>query len=124
MRKEEKQKRIIGPAVLLLIIFIFSGLYLVEIQLNDLTRDSEFTKILNIKRDQETKEVMLYFMGEDNALGKWAYLKYDVNESEITISVAENRNLHIPYKKWYVVMTDNLNDAKTAAERYYAEFFH
>lgn len=112
MRKQEKQKKVIGPALLLFIVFVFSGLYLADVQLNDLTQEREFSKILNIRRDPATKEVAAYFIGGERALGKWEYFHYEVNASEITISVAKNRIWHVPYKKWYA-----------AALQYYAEFF-
>lgn len=123
LHKTEKQKNFFGYAILLLFVFIFSGIVVVEVQLNDLTRESDFAKVLNIKRNRDTQEVVVYFMGETNDIGKVDYLKVDLNESEIIVMVADDRNIKFPYKKWYLEGINVVDNLKEKAKQYYAEFF-
>lgn len=65
MRKAERdRRRNFAYAVAGLFLFIFCGVILVEMQLNQLTADSGFTKVLNIRRGQAADSVDIYCMGE------------------------------------------------------------
>lgn len=58
-------------AVFFFAVFVVSGVMAAEIQLNELTLESDFSRTFNMKRDQKENEAFLYLFGERISLGHW-----------------------------------------------------
>lgn len=115
MRKEIKQQRKqFITAIFLLFLFIMVGTCLAEVQMNGLTMESAFSKILNIRYGQDANgsEVTVYVLGE-------CLETSDIDAPLINTDVEYLKRE--AYEYWQVarIAVKNMNQL---VEKYYIEF--
>lgn len=92
--REVRRKFIYGIGILF--VFIAAGIFAVETQLNTLTLESEFAKVLNLKRDQTAKELSFYFLGERISLGEWEMPTAELKDDYIVVRLGGEKETAWP----------------------------
>lgn len=100
MHKTAKEIRwIFGRGIVFLFIFILLGIFTVEMQLNELTLESDFAKVLNIRQEQKTQDYTIYLMGDQANIGRWALPEVKLEQDKVIITLDHKRQLIVPMKE-------------------------
>lgn len=72
---------------------------MVEMQLNELTLESNFVKVLNIRQEQKTKEYTMYLLGDRANIGHFTLPEVKMEQDKVVIALGSERQLVVPLKE-------------------------
>lgn len=84
-----------ASGVVCLLLFILLGIVAVEMQLNTLTLESDFAKVLNLRRNQESKTVSAYIFGEQVSLGEWKYPSAEMIAGDFVLALSADKQVRV-----------------------------
>lgn len=120
MHKTAKEIRCnFGRGIALLFIFILLGIFMVETQLNELTLEDDFAKVLNLRREQKTEDYTFYLLGDQINIGHWAIPEVKIEQDKVVIVFGSERQVVVPLKDLRDNMTKWTEGSLQQAEEYY-----